>query len=570
MYRTGDRVRWTVEGQLEYLGRTNHQVKIRGYRIELGEIEAALLRRPEVAEAVTVVRQEDSGHKRLVAYVVPVVGGVLDSVELRAYLATMLPDYMVPAAFVALDGLPLTPNGKLDRRALPAPDFAGVVGGGYIAPRSEAERALADIWADVLGVEQVGVEDNFFELGGDSILSIQVVSRARRAGLGLMPLDVFMHPTVASLVLGVAGVAPVVAEQGPVSGVVALTPIQHWLFETNPVCPQRFDQSVSVELTQGTDERALRRAFDAVLEHHDALRMRFECVDGRWRQENMPVGPVDVLQRRDLSGIDDPDAQTAAMEQVAGQVRAGFDLSDGPLVRAVLFDLGAQQRPVLFVAVHHLVVDGVSWRILLEDLDTAYAQATRGQTVGLGSKTTSFQNWAQRLTEHASTGGFDAELDYWTQITQGGDPVVPTDGTGANTVASMSAVTVRLDAAQTKALLHDVPGVYRTQVNDVLLAALGRVLSRWTAQRRVLIDLEGHGREEIFDGVDLSRTVGWFTTMFPLALDIPTTADLGGLLKSVKEQLRAVPGRGLGYGALRYLTPTQALADQPHPQVSFN
>src|SRR5918998_581291 len=297
--------------------------------------------------------------------------------------------------------------------------------------------------------------------------------------------------------------------------------------------------------------------------------MRFEYVDGRWRQENMPVGPVDVLQRCDLSGVD-CGGQTAVIDQVAAEARCSFDLGHGPLVRAVLFDLGVGQRSVLFVAVHHLVVDGVSWRILLEDLDTAYQQATRGENVRLGAKTTSFQQWAQRLTQHATAGGFDGELGYWTEVSHDCDPGLPTDGVGANTVASMGAVTVGLDPAQTRALLHDVPGVYRTQVNDVLLAGLGRVLSRWTGQRRVLVDLEGHGREEIFDGVDLSRTVGWFTTMFPVALDIPTNTDLGGLLKSVKEQLRAVPGRGLGYGALRYLTLPIELGEQAGPQVSFN
>ncbi|MGH3782239.1 MAG: condensation domain-containing protein, partial [Pseudonocardiaceae bacterium] len=429
--------------------------------------------------------------------------------------------------------------GKLDRRALPAPDFAAVVG--YVAPRSEAERVLADIWADVVGASRVGVEDNFFELGGDSILSIQVVSRARRAGLGLMPLDVFKRPTVASLVMGVAGVAPVVAEQGPVCGVVALTPIQQWFFQTNPQCPQHFDQSVWVELAQGTDEQALRAGFDAVIAHHDALRMRFEHADGWWRQENMPVARADVLQRRDLSGVD-PGAQPAVMQEIAGQVRAGFDLGHGPLLTAVLFDLGAHQRPVLFVAVHHLVVDGVSWRILLEDLNTAYAQATDGNKVDLGSKTTSFQQWAHRLTDHASTGGFDDQRAYWARVTEDGDPALPLDGAGDNTVASMDAVTVRLDPAQTRALLHDVPATYRTQVNDVLLAGLGHVLGRWTGRSRVLVDLEGHGREDLFPEVDLSRTVGWFTTMFPVALDLLPSGDPGGVLKSVKEQLRAVPG----------------------------
>ncbi|MGH3899840.1 MAG: amino acid adenylation domain-containing protein, partial [Pseudonocardiaceae bacterium] len=443
--------------------------------------------------------------------------------------------------------------------------------GGYLAPRTDTERVLAGIWADVLGVEQVGVEDNFFELGGDSILSIQVVSRARQAGLGLLPRDVFRCPTVAGLVVGVVGVAPVVVEQGAVSGGVVLTPIQHWLFESSRVCPERFNQSVLVELAEGVDEQALRCAFGVVVEHHDALRMRFECVEGCWRQVNMPVGPVDALQLCDLSGLDSG-GQGLAVEEVIGGVDAGFDLGSGRLLRAVLFDLGVGQRPVLFVAVHHLVVDGVSWRILLEDLEGAYRQAAAGENARLGSKTTSFQQWAHRLSAHAGGGGFDSERGYWAGVTQGCDPVLPVEGAGANTVASVGAVTVGLDRWETRALLQDVPGVYRTQVNDVLLAALGVVLGRWIGRSRVLVDLEGHGREEIFPEVDLSRTVGWFTTMFPVALDVDIAvgAPLGVLLRSVKEQLRAVPGRGLGYGALRYLTSAAGLGEQAGAQVSFN
>ncbi|MCA1682207.1 MAG: condensation domain-containing protein, partial [Actinobacteria bacterium] len=496
MYRTGDIVRWTSQGEVEFLGRADEQVKIRGFRIEPGEIESVLAMHPDVAQVAVIAREDEPDRKRLVAYVVPTSDEAVDMAGLRAHAAGLLPNYMVPAAFVTLDQLPLSPNGKLDRRALPAPEFHAVADEEYVAPRSETERALADIWAQVLGLTRVGIEDNFFELGGDSILSIQVISRARQVGLSLLPRDVFQHPTVASLAMSVTGVAPVVAEQGPVSGVVALTPIQQWLFETNPGCPEHFDQSVLVELTEGLDEQALRQALDAVIEHHDALRMQFEYVDGQWRQNNMPVKPVDVLQRHNLSEVWS-EGQTAAMMQVADEMHSGFDLHRPPLMRAVLFDLGVGQRPVLLVAVHHLVVDGVSWRILLEDLDSAYRQVVRGQSVRLEPKTTSFKEWARRLTAYATAGGFDGELEYWSGISQGCDPTLPVEGVGSNTIASTSSVTVRLDPAQTRALLQDVPGVYRTQVNDVLLAALGRVLSQWTGRERVLIDLEGHGREDL-------------------------------------------------------------------------
>jgi amino acid adenylation domain-containing protein/non-ribosomal peptide synthase protein (TIGR01720 family) len=443
-----------------------------------------------------------------------------------------------------------------------------------VAPRTDAEATLAGIWAEVLGVERVGVEDNFFELGGDSILSIQVVSRARQAGLNLMPRDLFLHQTVASLA-GNAGDAPRErSEQGPVTGAVPLTPIQHWFFETQAQHPERFDQSVRIELAAGVDEAALRAALAALAEHHDALRMRFELLEGSWHQDNAPVeAVVGLLERHDLSAVG-ADDQPAEMERLAAELHAGFDLAAGPLLKAVLFDLGAGQAPLLLVAVHHLVVDAVSWRILLEDLDGAYRQAARGEVVRLGPKTTSFRDWALALSEHVGSGGLDGELDHWAGVTQGREPALPLDAEGANTIASTRSVTVALDAEDTRALLAEVPGVYRTQVNDVLLAALGRVLGRWTGRDRVLVDLEGHGREELLDGVDLSRTVGWFTTLFPVALDMGGDRGWGATLRSVKEQLRAVPRRGLGYGALRYLRrgipAAEELARGAQPQVSFN
>ena len=475
--------------------------------------------------------------------------------------------------FVALEELPLTPNGKLDRKALPAPDLSAAAAAGYVAPRTDAEAVLAAIWAEVLGVERVGVEDNFFELGGDSILSIQVVSRARQAGFGLMPRDLFLHRTVASLAANVTDGGQEPAEQGPVTGAVPLTPIQHWFFETQPVHPEHFDQSVTLELAGDVEEAALEAALAALAEHHDALRMRFELVDGSWRQHNAPVEPVMLLARHDLSAVGG-DERAAAMDRLASDLHASFDLGRGPLLRAALFDLGAQARPLLLIAVHHLVVDGVSWRILLEDLDTAYRQAAGGDEIDLGPKTTSFRDWALALGEHAGSGGLDDELGYWQGVTKGCEAALPVDAGGANTIASTRSVTVALDAEHTRALLADVPGVYRTEINDVLLAALGRVLHRWTGRQRVLVELEGHGREELLDGVDLSRTVGWFTTMFPVGLDLASGGGWGATLKSVKEQLRAVPHRGLGYGALRYLaheTPAAAeLARGPRPQVSFN
>ncbi|MEU3648454.1 non-ribosomal peptide synthase/polyketide synthase [Lentzea sp. NPDC034063] len=554
MYRTGDVVRWTADGVLEYRGRADDQVKIRGFRIEPGEIENTLTRHPEVAEAVVVAR-DDNGRKRLVAYVTPAGTTVGD---LRPWLKQSLPDYMVPSAFVVLDELPLDANGKVARKALPSPETEA--GAQYVAPRNAVETTLAEIWAEVVGAQRVGVQDNFFELGGDSILSIQVVSRARRAGLRLSSRDLFLHQTVADLAARVETVTEPAIDDHQLTGPVPLTPIQRWFFETVPVAREHFTMSMLVELPADVDEKALREAVDAVVAQHDALRTRFEQIDGEWRVEIAPSEPAEVLRRHDLSTLDS-EAQRAAIETEALIAQTGLSPQTGPVIQALLFDLGSERRPRLFLTAHHLVIDGVSWRILLGDLETAYRQLEL-EPVG-----TSFARWAQRLTEHVESGAFDDDLARWTAVSGGTD--LPVDRSGHNTVGSTRTVTVRLDAEHTDALLHKVPRAYRTQINDVLLSALGRVLSSWTGRDSTLVAMEGHGREEILDGVDLSRTVGWFTTMFPFALTAPTDSHWGEILQSVKEQLRAVPRRGLSYGALRHLRPT-VLGGDPSPQISFN
>ncbi len=569
MYRTGDRVRWTDRGVLEYLGRTDEQVKIRGFRIEPGEIEAALRRHPDVADTVVATTEHD-GHKRLVAYVVPTESTTPD---LRSWLAQSLPDYMVPAAFVLLDELPLTPSGKVNRRALPEPEIGSGRESRYVAPNGPMECALVDLWSDVLRLERIGVEDNFFELGGDSILSIQVVARARQAGLSFTTKDLFLHQTIASLAPVVTAVQTSQAEQEPVVGPVPFTPIQHWFFQDGRTNPHHYNQSTLVELTEELDERALQRALEALFVHHDALRMRFEHIDGRWHQYNAPVELAPVLIRHDLSDVD-TEEQPVAMRKIADDAHATFDLGRGPLLKTVLFVLGGGHRPYLLLAAHHLVMDGVSWRILLDDLETAYQQALRGAEIDLGLKTTSFRDWALRLGEYVAGGGLDHELDHWTAALDGCE--LPVDRGQSGPGGSAVLVSAQLSAEETDALLRGAPTAYRTRINDVLLAALAWALSRWTGRNRVSIDLEGHGREEILDGVDLSRTVGWFTTVFPVGLEVPTgdEPDWRDLIKSVRRQLRTIPGNGFGFGALRYLgSPAvreRLSANTPGPQIAFN
>ncbi|HEX2091425.1 MAG TPA: amino acid adenylation domain-containing protein [Longimicrobiaceae bacterium] len=573
LYRTGDRVRWLADGSLEFQGRTDHQVKVRGYRIEPGEIENVLLRHPAVDSVVVMVREDEPGDRRLAAYLVPPAGArVPGAAELREHIRASLPEYMVPSAFVALDAFPLTPTGKIDRNALPAPERGGERRG-YIAPRTPVEATLAQTWAEVLRVERVGVHDNFFELGGDSILSIQVVARAHRAGVQLKPRYFFEHPTIAELAPLAERAAESRAEQGTVTGELPLTPIQHWFFECD--LPERDHWNMPLLLTprEPLQPAALEGAVRALLAHHDALRLRFaRGADGRWTQRNAGTEGEAAAERIDLSGV--PEAGWAtAIERRCAELQRSLSLVEGPLFRAAYFDPGADRPGRLLLVAHHLGVDGASWRILLEDLQTAYEQLRRGEEVVLPPKTTSFREWAHRLEEHLRSGALDAELAFWSDPAREGVARVPVDGDGPNTEESAQVVAVSLDEEETRALLQEVTAAYRTQINDVLLCALARAWTRWTGEERLLVELEGHGREEIVEGVDLSRSVGWFTTAFPVLLDLRGVEEEGATLKAVKEQLRALPAHGIGYGLLRYLgggAARERLAALPRAEISFN
>ncbi|MFE3784250.1 amino acid adenylation domain-containing protein, partial [Amycolatopsis sp. NPDC059090] len=546
MYRTGDVVRQTAAGDLEFAGRVDHQVKIRGFRVELGEIEAALRRHPEVREAV-VVAGEAAGHKRLIAYVVG------ETAQLRSFLGETLPDYLVPSVFVPLAAIPVSPNGKIDRAALPAPDLSELPTAEYVAPGTELEELLANVWAEVLGIPRVGAGDNFFELGGDSLLSIQVVHRARQAGLAMRSKDLFTHQTVAELASVVQPVDAAEDDREAVVGAVPLTPIQRWFLDAAPANPAHFNQSVLIELNGPVDEETLRQAIDALVDQHDALRLRFERTADGWTQHNDPVDSCSVLRR----------VPAADLERAADDAQASFDLAQPPHLRALLSD--ADENPLLFLVAHHLVVDAVSWGILLEDLERAYRQIEAGEKPDLGPKTTSFRDWARRLREFAESGALDGERPHWARDLPGCE--IPVDRVGA-APEPQELVTIRVDERDTDALLHLAPGAYRTRINDVLLTALAWTLTRWSGESAVAVDLEGHGREEILDDVDLTRTVGWFTTLFPVALSVDPAAGWRELVKSVRRQLRAVPGNGFGHGVLRAFRFPEL--GRSSPRVAFN
>ncbi|WP_372340003.1 amino acid adenylation domain-containing protein [Pseudomonas sp. Leaf58] len=545
LYRTGDLARYRADGVIDYAGRIDHQVKIRGLRIELGEIEARLLELPSVQEAVVLAQDGPSG-KQLVGYVVPAdstqdEGAVRDS--LREALKASLPDYMVPAHLLLLDKLPVTPNGKLDRKALPQAD-ASQLQGEYIAPQSALEQQIAAIWADVLKLERVGLSDNFFELGGDSIISLQVVSRARQADIRFTPKQLLQHQTVQGLA-SVARRSEVQAlEQGAVSGPLPLIPVQQWFFEQALAVRDHWNQSVLLEPRQALDARLLSMALGNLHAHHDLLRLNAWQRDGHWQAAIGAPVSTELLWVREC-------ADGEALERLAGQAQRSLSLAQGPLLRTVLATLADGSQRLLLV-IHHLVVDGVSWRILLEDLQQAYQALALGQPARLPAKTSSFKAWAEQLQAYAASPTLQHELHYWRdQLTDASDALPCDHPHGENRQKHAATVSTRLDPAWTRKLLQQAPAAYRTQINDLLLTALARVVSRWTAQPQVLVRLEGHGREDLFDGIDLSRTVGWFTSMYPVKLS--PQPELASSIKTIKEQLRAVPNKGLGYGVLRYL-----------------
>ncbi|MEU4574800.1 amino acid adenylation domain-containing protein [Nonomuraea sp. NPDC023979] len=601
MYRTGDVVRWREDGQVEFLGRADEQVKIRGFRIEPGEVEAVLNERADVTTSVVVAREDQPGVKRLVAYVVP-AGEAASPDELRAHLAALLPDYLVPSAVMHLDAIPLTPNGKLDRRALPEPWSRNLAA--HRAPRTPQEELLCGLVADVLGLERVGLDDGFFELGGDSIMTIQLAARAHRAGWQLTPRDVFTHRTMEALAAAMRP-APAGVTEDPAEAVgdVPLTPIIAWLAERHGSIDAHH-QSAFLPTPPGVRLDLVTQGLQALLDHHDALRMRLSRTGGQWRLTVPEKGALDAatcVRRVDATGLDATGLDgggldgggldEAALARHGHAAVAGLDVDAGVMVRAVWFDHGPDREGRLLLVLHHLVVDGVSWRILLPDLHAAWTALAAGEPVELDPVPSSFRRWARRLRELAGDPAREAQLPFWTDVLATPDPLLgsrPLDPV-RDTSDRTADVRVTLPAEVTEPLLTSVPAAFHGRVNDVLLTGLGLAVSQWRSRRAaalaaptaVLLDLEGHGREDIAGDVDLSRTVGWFTSLFPVAVD-PGPADwaavragepaVGLAMKRVKEQLRAVPENGIGFGMLRHLNPGTAprLAGLPAPQIGFN
>ena len=529
-------------GNLEYVGRKDQQVKIRGYRIELGEIEAILWNTEGSGSGGGSAgrgRREETGG---------VCGGAgrgerSESGELRRYLQGRLPEYMVPGMFVKLERMPLTANGKVDRRNLPAPERG--TGRGYGGREEKRKRCWRGSGAGCWVLERVGREDNFFELGGDSILSIQVVARASQGGLRILPRQIFERQTIAELAQVAEERGKVEAEQGVVSGKVPLLPIQRRFFEVVTEELQHYNQALFLETEEEWDWEKMKGILRKILAHHDELRVRFRKEGEEWEQWIAQEEEVErVMVWKDLRDVPDQELR-GRLEEEAGSWQRSLDLEEGPVMRVVWFECGEGRANRVLWIIHHLAVDGVSWRILIEDFERLWGVDEKDKMLPL--KTTSYKRWAEELEKYGRNGLGREEIEYWERLEESERLGEGEEGKGEVRVLRTS-----LNADETQAMLQEVPGVYRTQINDVLLTALSKAFQEIHGHGPLRVDLEGHGREEIVEGVDISRTVGWFTSLYPVRLELPKEGDIGDELKSIKEQLRGVPGRGLGYGLWRY------------------
>lgn len=582
LYRTGDYGRYLSDGTIEFMGRIDGQVKVRGLRIETGEIEAHFSRHPAVKQGVVVVRQERMRHKQLIAYVVAQHEQHIAVKQLRSFLEETLPAPMVPAHFVVLDELPLTTNGKVDRALLASFEVM------QFRPTeadtkswTPTERLLARLWLETLKLETVSIHDNFFELGGDSILSIQIISRANQEGLRLSPRQIFQHQTIAALAASAEAMvhAPATrSEQEVISGSIPLTPIQHWFFQQEFTAPDHWNQAALLEVPNDVHRTQLETALSYLFTYHDIVRARFSLAQNHYQQSLTGQFPATIEQFDVSDG--GSSARNGVFREHVMHMQASLNITSGPLVRIALFNLGLSQPRQLLIVMHHLLVDTVSWHILRRDLQTVVAQLKQGRIPQLPAKTLSYKEWSQRLQRYTTSPEMQAQVDYWLKLPSRKLLPLPVDFVGgANTQDTTRTYHLCLPSQETSDLIHKVPRVYHTQINDVLLTALVLAYYRWTGQPSLLIALEGHGREEIQQDLDVSRTVGWFTSLFPVMLDIEAQDDggagdmPGNVLKAVKEQLRRIPTGGIGYGMLRYLGDvalSRTFEAQPQPEISFN
>lgn len=563
IYKTGDIGSWLPDGNIVFWGRNDFQIKLRGFRIELVEIEKVLCSYPKINSSVVVVRNDNiSSEGYICAYYVS--DEEIEVVELQTYLLEKLPQYMLPSYFMRLHEMPLTRSGKIDRAELPEPQIAKNRSSKNDTPRDEKEGILADIWKEVLNKDNIGVCDNFFMLGGDSIKIIQITSKLLKHGYKIGMHDFFKYPTIDKLSFQLKKEEAKVV-MADVSGIIPLTPIQHRFFKQHKAEPNYFNQSILLYFNERLDEKAVRQIFSKLQEHHDSLRIVFE--EGIVQRYKSPEELQVSLEAYNLEWVGEPDGLDNSIENISNSIQAGISLENNPLMKLASFRL--KEGEYLLIAIHHLVVDAVSWRILLEDLGNLFTQYKNGEKLEIFVKTNSYKDWATNLEKYAQSDELLKEKGYWRSLEAIKFAELKADFDGGNLEADSSIASVSLTAEETALLTYSVNKAYNTNIEDILLTTLGLSLKESFEQNNFLIALEGHGREELFEGYDFSHTVGWFTSIYPLCLGIPDGADISTTIRAVKEGLRKIPNRGIGYGILKYLTKGGASIDLK-PSISFN
>jgi amino acid adenylation domain-containing protein/non-ribosomal peptide synthase protein (TIGR01720 family) len=576
IYHTGDVGTWLQDGTLKYTGRKDAQLKIRGYRVEPGEIENILLEIPGVKDAAVVPRFNNVNTVNLVAFYTSDNDKPLKNEEIEDALAKKLPPYMRPSLIICIENMPLTPNFKIDRQKL-AEMEPEVDNENYAAPVSEIEQSLVNIFREVLGREKIGVSDNFFAIGGDSIIGIQIVSRANREGIMITLKQLFKQLTISGLAAVAEKAVQINAEQGFISGNIELTPIHKLFFEQQFPNISHYNQSLVLNVAAGFDPVFMEAALLKIMEHHDVLRMRVK-LNGNNYEEYIPheAHVIPNFSVKEFTGLSEGELQNRLSEDM-GALQAGFNVFNGPVLAARYYNLGAGRESMLFLAAHHLVIDGVSWRIFLEDLSLVYNQLKSGRPFNLPKKTSSFKDWAAASLSYSASGKLEKEISFWMNERWMNVNPLPAELDGRkenNTIKNSLTHSVRLSDENTQALISTAHTAYNTNVNDLLLAALVTTFNDYTGQRNLLISMEGHGREDVFGNIDIARTIGWFTSIYPVLLELDDTNGSLSTITSVKEQLRCIPDNGVGYGFLKYNSQEEyirtGLASQPQPEVIFN
>ncbi len=574
IYKSGDMCKEQKDGNLEYLGRVDRQVKIRGYRVELDEIAIVLMGHPRVKDVVVVSNQETLQGSSVSAYIIFNAEISLSNSDLREWLASKLPDYMIPNSFVTVKTFPLTPNGKVDRDALVAHNVpAADPPTDPIDPQNSVERLLVRMWMDILGRSDISINDNFFELGGDSIRAIRLVSRIRTAGYKLTPRQIFDYPTVNTLAPVLEVARPTASiRQDQIVGPAPLTPMQQWFISLGLPNPNQWNQVAMLAVPSDIQPAILDQAVKEVLHHHDALRLRFKRSDSEWTQFNAVDAP-ECFSMIELSGSSS--AKKQGMAKALRRLGASLDLAQGMLLKVILFRFLGQREAKLVVVSHHLVVDLISWQILLEDLALAYEQLRSGAKPNLPSKTTSYKQWAERVTELAHSPAMQDDVNYWASAALPRVKQLPRDYVGKdNSFSSTRVFRAVFNVSDTKRLTQVASEILRVRLHEILLAALIHVLRKWTRHDATAVHVEGHGRDDFGMDVDLSRTVGWFTALYPVHIDLTEADAFNSALAGLRQQLGRVPHKGMSYGLLRYLSADAAvrakLSMQSPPEILFN